>query len=126
MSDDELGTDALRRELEIRQEQSAELRELRDEVYDIVGEYHKRIEDIREELHEETDSTEETTVRERKGRTFFVGEKTLDKIDAKYKELDAKWYAEYGEDLPKNKEFYPALFEAIDWDDVEENLLGEE
>jgi hypothetical protein len=74
----------------------------------------------------ETDSTTETTVRETKGRTFFVGEETLDKIDAKYKELDAKWYAEHGEDLPKNKEFYPALFEAIDWGEVEDNLIGDD
>jgi hypothetical protein len=52
MGEEELETDALRRELEIRQEQSTELRNLRDEIYSIVSEHHKRIKDIREELHE--------------------------------------------------------------------------
>jgi hypothetical protein len=53
MEDDEsLATEALRRELELRQQQSSELRELRSEIYSIVSEHHIQIQEIRDELDE--------------------------------------------------------------------------
>ncbi|GAA3882704.1 hypothetical protein [Haloarcula argentinensis] len=68
--------------------------------------------------NDETDSNDDVapqqrSVRDTTGRTFYVGEDTLDELDALYKELEFRYYQEYGDDLPKNKQFYPALFEVV-------------
>jgi len=56
---------------------------------------------------------EQRRVRDTTGRTFYVGEDTLDDLDALYKELEFRYYQEHGDDLPKNKQFYPALFDVV-------------
>ena len=68
--------------------------------------------------NDETDSNDDVapqqrSVRDTTGRTFYVGEDTLDELDSLYKELEFRYYREYGDDLPKNKRFYPALFEVV-------------
>jgi hypothetical protein len=65
-----------------------------------------------------TDGNDETdgpaqTVRETAGRTFYLGEETLAEIDELYKQLEFRYYQQYGEELPKNRAFYPALFEVL-------------
>jgi hypothetical protein len=56
---------------------------------------------------------QQRSVRDTTGRTFYVGEETLEDLDALYKELEFRYYQEYGDDLPKNKQFYPALFDVV-------------
>lgn len=56
------------------------------------------------------------------GRTFQISEELLATLDRKYKELDAEWYEKHGEDLPKTRVFYWAVFGNIDWDGVREDL----
>lgn len=56
---------------------------------------------------------EQRSVRDTTGRTFYVGEDTLDDLDALYKELEFRYYQKHGDDLPKNKQFYPALFDVV-------------
>lgn len=68
--------------------------------------------------NDETDSNDDVapqqrSVRDTTGRTFYVGEDTLDELDALYKELEFRYYQEHGDDLPKNKQFYPALFDVV-------------
>ena len=68
--------------------------------------------------NDETDSNDDVapqqrSVRDTTGRTFYVGEDTLDELDSLYKELEFRYYQEYGDDLPKNKQFYPALFDVV-------------
>ena len=68
--------------------------------------------------NDETDSNDDVapqqrSVRDTTGRTFYVGEDTLDELDALYKQLEFRYYQEYGDDLPKNKQFYPALFDVV-------------
>lgn len=59
------------------------------------------------------DSTgEEATVRDTVGRTIYAGEETFAEVDTAYKHMDIRWSEEHGEDLPKNKVFYPALLRA--------------
>lgn len=62
------------------------------------------------------------TVRETKGRSFFVGVEILDEIDDRYAQFNALYRLEYGETLPKNEVYYPALFRAIDWGAVANEL----
>jgi hypothetical protein len=57
--------------------------------------------------------SQQRSVRNTTGRTFYVGEETLGELDALYKQLEYQYYQEYGEDLPKNKQFYPAIFDAV-------------
>lgn len=70
--------------------------------------------DVVEDNNDNDDvDAQQQSVRDTTGRTFYVGEETLDELDAMYKELEFRYYQEHGEDLPKNKQFYPALFDVV-------------
>jgi hypothetical protein len=68
-----------------------------------------------EEL-EKTDETEEgskdskTPLRERTNINMYIEDESLvDDLQIRYKKLDLEWQEQYGEDLPKNDEYYPAV-----------------
>lgn len=109
----------------------------KDEMSDRMAE---RFETDTDETTETTDSTDtgditadtdtgpaddgsrpKTLVREDYNRrTFMLDDETVEQIDSKYIELNGRYYAEHGEELPKSKVYYPALFEAVDWDELAE------
>jgi len=72
----------------------------------------------------EDDRTDEDdgTIRDLQGRTFFVGEDILVTIDARFKQYDAQYHLEHGEELKKTEQFYRAMFQNVDWDGVEADL----
>lgn len=49
-------------------------------------------------------------VRERQNINMYIADDDLvEDFKLRYQELNLRWRREYGEDLPKNDEFYPAL-----------------
>ncbi|WP_336134232.1 hypothetical protein [Natronomonas amylolytica] len=46
------------------------------------------------------------------GRTVYLPDGVVDDLDIRYQELSLEWQREYGEQLPKNERFYPAVVEA--------------
>lgn len=46
------------------------------------------------------------------GRTIYLPEAVVDEIDIRYSEVNVDWQRTHGEQLPKNKRFYPALIQA--------------
>lgn len=70
---------------------------------------------------EETEESTETSganesgddlppVRERQNINMYIADDDLvEDFKLRYQELNLRWRREYGEDLPKNDEFYPAL-----------------
>lgn len=71
------------------------------------------VEDNDENDGNETETPQQRSVRDTTGRTFYVGEETLEELDDLYKQLEFRYYQEHGDDLPKNKQFYPALFDVV-------------
>ena len=62
---------------------------------------------------EDTSKTEKTPVKERTNINMYIEDDSLvDDLQLRYKRLDLEWQEEYGEDLPKNDEFYPAVLQA--------------
>lgn len=51
-------------------------------------------------------------VRERLNRSMYAGEAVFEEIDIRYEELSLQYRREFGEKLPKNAVFYPALLRA--------------
>lgn len=54
----------------------------------------------------------EKSIRDRKNVNMYLPEGLVTDLQIRYSELDARWRAEHGESLPKNREFYPAVVRA--------------
>lgn len=52
------------------------------------------------------------SIRDRKNVNMYLPEGLVTDLQIRYSELDARWRAEHGESLPKNREFYPAVVRA--------------
>ena len=74
---------------------------------------------------EEIDETAKSGgVRERRNVNMYLPDSLVDDLQLRYSELNVQWRREYGEDLPKNDQFYPAVIEAALQDTSIEDELG--
>lgn len=65
------------------------------------------------ESTESTETTEsEETIRDRRNVNMYLPEDLVDDLQIRYAEMEAKWRAEHGESLAKNREYYPAVVRA--------------
>jgi len=72
---------------------------------------------------EESEESSTETVRERKNVNMYLDEPLVDDLQLRYSELNVQWHREYGEDLPKNDQFYPAVIQAaLEGTSIEEHL----
>jgi hypothetical protein len=61
------------------------------------------------------------------GRTIYLSDDDINEIDMRYSEVNVKWQREYGEQLPKNERYYPAVIRAgLNGTSIEEELGFEE
>lgn len=56
------------------------------------------------------------------GRTIYLPDELVEEIDLRYQELSLEWQREYGEHLPKNEQYYPAVIRAA----LQETSIEEE
>lgn len=57
------------------------------------------------------------------GRTIYLSNDDVDELDIRYSEVNVEWQREHGEQLPKNKQFYPAVIRAgLSGTSIEEEL----
>lgn len=60
-----------------------------------------------------SEETERTPLRERTNINMYIEDESLvEQLKREYKRLDLDWSEEFGDDLPKNDEFYPAVLRA--------------
>ncbi|MEZ3118219.1 hypothetical protein RYH80_20080 [Halobaculum sp. MBLA0147] len=62
---------------------------------------------------ESTETAEsKETIRDRKNVNMYLPEDLVDDLQIRYAQMEAKWRAEHGESLAKNREYYPAVVRA--------------
>lgn len=68
--------------------------------------------------------TNELNIREDwNGRTIYLPDDDVEKLDLRYEELNLEWRREHGEGLAKNERFYPAVIRAaLNETTIEEEL----
>lgn len=63
------------------------------------------------------------TVRERTNVNMYLPEKVVNDMKMRHSELDVKWRRKFGQELPKNEVFYPAVIRAaLEGKTIEEQL----
>ena len=72
----------------------------------------------------QTSNSGETPVREKKHVPMYLSEEKAEQLDMYFEELSLRHRKEHGEPLQKNRDFYPALVEALTEDKDIEEVLG--
>lgn len=72
----------------------------------------------------QTSNSDETPVREKKHVPMYLSEEKAEELDIYFEELSLQYRREHGEPLQKNRDFYPALVEALTEDKDIEAVLG--
>lgn len=72
----------------------------------------------------QTSNSDETPVREKKHVPMYLSEEKAEQLDMYFEELSLRHRKEHGEPLQKNRDFYPALVEALTEDKDIEEVLG--
>lgn len=71
-----------------------------------------------------TPNSDETPVREKKHVPMYLTEEKAEDLDMYFEELSLRYRREHGESLQKNRDFYPALVEALTEGKDIETVLG--